>query len=220
MSASLWPKAKRLAISRTISGASTMISDDVSLILSLKDHAEDCLIELHECAEADREMKAYWRSMYLRAVLAFIEGTVGGLSLQAYGGRQRSGVTLSEKEINMLESYFDFAAGRVTRTSLSETQILADIELAFFAFARVNYSAYVLPIHEGGWLLIKEIAVMRTRNRNLERDELDVYPENVDVLMHGMEWFVGCLIDLLKSSEEALAEVTADAQVDDHELIM
>ena len=220
MSASLWPKAKRLAISRTISRASTMISNDVSLILSLKDHAEDCLIELHECAEADREMKAYWRSMYLRAVFAFIDGTVRGLSVQAYGGRQRSGVTLSEKEINMLESYFDFAEGRVTRTSLSETQILADIELAFFAFARVNYSAYVLPIHEGGWLLIKEIAVMRTRNRNLERDELDVYPENVDVLMHGMEWFVGCLIDLLRSSEEALAEVTADAQVDDHEPIM
>ena len=220
MSASLWPKAKRLAISRTISGASNMISDDVSLILSLKDHAEDCLIELHECAEADREMKAYWRSMYLRAVFAFIDGTVRGLSVQAYGGRQRSGVTLSEKEINTLESYFDFAEGRVTRTSLSETQILADIELAFFAFARVNYSAYVLPIHEGGWLLIKEIAVMRTRNRNLERDELDVYPENVDVLMHGMEWFVGCLIDLLRSSEEALAEVTADAQVDDDEPIM
>jgi hypothetical protein len=35
-----------------------------------------------------------------------------------------------------------------------------------------------------------------------------------------MEWFVGSLIDLLKSSEEALAEVTADAQVDDHEPIM
>jgi len=197
-----------------------MISDDVSLILSLKDHAEDCLIELHECAEADRKMKAYWRSMYLRAVFAFIDGTVQGLSFQAYGGRKRSGATLSEKEIIMLESYFDFAEGRVTRTSLSEAQILADIELAFFAFARVNYSAYVLPIHEEGWVLVKEIALMRARNHNLERDELDVYPENVDVLMHGMEWFVGCLIDLLKSSEEALAEVTADAHVDDHEHIM
>src|SRR6266550_8491400 len=220
MSASLWPKAKRLAISRTISGASTMISDDVSLILSLKDHAEDCLIELHECAEADRKMKAYWRSMYLRAVFAFIDGTVCGLSLQAYGGRQRSGVTLSEKEINMLESYFDFAESRVTRTSLSETQILADIELAFFAFARVNYSAYVLPIHDEGWLLIKEIAGMRALNHNLERDELDVFPENVPVLTQGMEWFVGCLIDLLTSCEEALSEVTADTQVDDRELIM
>jgi hypothetical protein len=200
------------------SGAGTMIPDGVSLILSLKDHAEDCLIELHECAEADREMKAYWRSMYLRAVFAFIDGTVRGLSLQAYGGRHRSGGTLSEKEIIMLESYLD--EGRVAGTSLSEAQILADIELAFFAFARVNYSAYVLPIHEGGWLLIKDIAVMRTRNHNLERDVLDVYPENVDVLRQGMEWFVGCLIDLLKSSEEALAEVTADAQVDDHEPIM
>jgi hypothetical protein len=220
MSASLWPKAKRLAISRTITVARTMMSNDVSLILSLKDHVEDCLIELHECAEGDREMKAYWRSMYLRAVFAFIDGTVRGLSVQAYGGRQRSGVTLSEKEINLLESYFDFAEGRVTRTSLSETQILADIELAFFAFARVSYSAYVLPIHDEGWLLIKEIAGMRALNHNLERDELDVFPENVPVLTQGMEWFVGCLIDLLTSCEEALSEVTADAQVDDRELIM
>ena len=197
-----------------------MISDDVSLILSLKDYAEDCLIELHECAEADREGKAYWRSMYLRAVFDFIDGTVRGLSFQAYGGRKRSGVTLSEKEIIMLESYFDFASGRAVRTTYSEAQMLGDIELAFFAFARVNYSAYVLPIHDEGWLLIKEIAVMRALNHNLERDQLDVFPENVDVLKHGMEWFVGCLVDLLKSSEEALSEVTADTQVDDNEPIM
>jgi hypothetical protein len=197
-----------------------MISDDVSLILSLKDYAEDCLIELHECAEADRQGKAYWRSMYFRAVFDFIDGTVHGLLLQAYGGRKRSGVTLSEKEIIMLESYFAFAEGRAPRTTLSEEQILGDIELAFFAFAKVNYSAYVLPIHDEGWLLIKEIAGMRALNHNLERDELDVFPENVPVLTQGMEWFVGCLIDLLTSCEEALSEVTADAQVDDHELIM
>jgi len=197
-----------------------MISDDVSLILSLKDYAEDCLIELHECAEADREMKAYWRSMYARAVFDFIAGAVRGLSGQAYGGRKRSGVMLSEKEIIMLESYFGFAEGRAARTTLSEAQILGDIELAFLTFARVNYSAYVLPIHDGGWLLIKDIALMRTLNHNLERDELDVRPENVEVLRQGMEWFVVCLIDLLKSSEEALSEVMADAQADDHELIM
>jgi hypothetical protein len=198
---------------------STMISDDVSLILSLKDYAEDCLIELRECAEADREGEAYWRSMYLRAVFDFVDATVRGLLCQAYGGRKRSGVTLSEKEMIMLESYFDFAEGRVARTTLSEAQILGDIELAFLTFARVNYSAYVLPIHDGGRLLVKEIASMRTLNRNLERDELDVRSENVDVLTRGMEWFVGCLIDLLKSSEEALSEVTTDAQVDDDELI-
>lgn len=197
-----------------------MISDDVSLILSLKDYAEDCLIELNECREADRQGKAYWRSMYLRAVFAFIDGTVRGLSLQAYGGRARSGVELSEKDINMLESYLNFADGRAPETTLSEEQILGDIELAFSAFARVSYSAYVLPIHDEGWLLIKEIAGMRTLNHNLERDELDVFPENVPVLTQGMEWFVGCLIGLLTSCEEALSEVTADAQADDHELVM
>lgn len=197
-----------------------MISDDVSLILSLKDYAEDCLIELNECREADRQTKAYWRSMYLRAVFDFFDGTVRGLSVQAYGGRKRSGVTLSEKDIIMLESYLNFAEGRAPRTTLSEEQILGDIELAFSAFARTSYSAYVLPIHDEGWLLIKKIAAMRALNHNLERDELDVFPENVPVLTHGMEWFVGCLIDLLTSCEEALSEVTVDTQVNDHELIM
>ena len=203
-----------------------MIPNDVSLenfwylVIRLKDDAHRCLEELDKTADADEVGKSFWSSMYARAVFAFIDGTVHGMLFQAYIGRNRRDVTFSSEEMTRLESYFDFDGDREAISISRRGEMLTDLRFAFVAFARAHTSNYVLPIGDRKWVLIKGIARIRMTLENaLTRDQLEVYPENIDTLLYGMKWFVERIMDLLKSVEEALSEEATD-DAHDNELIM
>lgn len=203
-----------------------MIPNDVSLedfwnvVIRLKDEAKRCLKELDETAEADQEGKSFWSSIYVRAVFAFIDGSVYGMLYQAYAGRNRADVKFSEEEMSRLASYFEVDESREAGSTFSKGQMLRDLQFAFVAFARVHSSDYVLPIEDRNWVLMTETAhIRKTLQYARTREALEVYPESVDVLLHAMAWFVERVVDLLKSSEDATSEGATD-DADDDELIM
>jgi len=203
-----------------------MIPDDVSLedswsvVARLKDEAQRCLTELEGTAEADGAGKSFWGSMYARAVFAFIDGTVYGLLYHAYAGRNRPDVKFSEEELSRLESYFDFDESREAVSTLGKGDMLSDLKFAFVAFARAHSSDYGLPVGDRNWVLMTETAhIRKTLQDALTGEALEVYPESVDVLLHGMAWFAERVIDLMKSSVDALSEEAPD-DADDNDLVM
>jgi hypothetical protein len=196
------------------------LEDSWSVVVRLKDEAQRCLTELEGTAEADGAGKSFWGSMYARAVFAFIDGTVYGLLYHAYVGRNRPDVKFSAEEMSRLEAYFDFDESREAVSTFSKGDMLSDLKFAFVAFARAHSSDYALPIGDRNWVLITESAhIRKTLEGALTGEALEVYPESVDVLLHGMAWFVERVVDLMKSSVDALSEEARD-DGDDNALIM
>jgi hypothetical protein len=196
------------------------LEDFWNVVIRLKDEAQRCLAEIDKTAEADQTANSFWRSMYARAVFAFIDGTVYGMLYQAYAGRNRADVMFSEEETSRLESYFDFDKSREAVSTFSKGDMLRDLQFAFVVFARAHSSDYALPINDRNWVLMTETAHIRKTLQNARMPEaLEIYPESVDVLLHGMAWFIERVVDLLKRSEDAQSAEAPD-HADDNELIM
>jgi hypothetical protein len=209
-----------------------MIDNTVSLeefwgvVTRLNDYVKTCMASLQETPEENEKQKKFWRRMYALAVFSMIDGIVYRMIFHAHAARERPGVAFSLDELQRLEKSYDFDEDEEPVAVFSRTKMLDDIKFAFNAFARVHYCEYVLPTGDPDWHLIKGIARLREalqHPRNAE--ELEVYDENVDTLVHGLLWFVERLVDLLESSRIQASEKVAvlDTQVDeqiDDELLM
>jgi hypothetical protein len=177
------------------------------LVTRLTADGKTCLTMLDETAEDDAEGKSVWRRMYARAVFALIDGAIYGMMFQAFAARNRPDVTFSLDEITRLEAAYDFDEDREPVAVFCKTQTLSDIRFAFNAVARVHYSDYILPIHESGWLLIKETMHIRsTLQYARELSELEVYEENIDTLIEGLAWLLACIVDCFQSCLETASE--------------
>jgi hypothetical protein len=198
----------------------TSLEEFWGLVVRLKDDCQRCLQAIDD-AESDPDAVAFWRRTYARAVFAFIDGTVLGLLFQAYSLRNRPELNYTNAEIVRLESYFDFEGLYEVGSGFSDQNMLTDVEFAFTAFARILGSDYTLPVHDPGWLLVKEIDLIRKSLKYGRTTEMvEVFPENVDSLLHGMLWFIERVVDLLQSSKDAALAGEIDDRPDDDELTM
>jgi hypothetical protein len=210
-----------------------MIDNAVSLeefwgvVTGLNEYVKTCMASLQETPEEDEKRKKFWRRMYALAVFSMIDGIVYRMIFHAHAARERPGVVFSLDELQRLEKSYDFDEDEEPVAVFSRTKMLDDIKFAFNAFARVHYCDYVLPTSDPDWHLIKGIARLREalqHPRNAE--ELEVYDENVDTLVHGLLWFVERLVDLLERSRIQAAEKVADPdtqvdeQIDNDGLVM
>ncbi|MBD0371276.1 MAG: hypothetical protein ICV60_10610 [Pyrinomonadaceae bacterium] len=210
-----------------------MIDNEVSLeefwgvVRRLHDDAKVCLASLQETPEDDERQKKFWRRMYALAVFSLIDGLVYRMIFHAHAARARDDVVFSLDELTRLEKSYDFDEDEEGVTVFSETKMLNEIKFAFNAFARVHYCDYILPTHDPGWELIEEIAHIRNimqYPRNAE--QLEVYDENVDDLVHGLLWLMERMGDLLECSRSQAAEKIAAleeqaaAMIENDEVIM
>lgn len=192
-----------------------------SLVKRLNGDAKRCLIALHETPTDDEEGKSFWRRMYARAVFALIDGATYRMMYHAYAATGRPGVTFSADELTRLEMAYDFDEDREPVATFGKTQTLDNIQFAFDAFARVHEAAYILPIHDQDWILIKEIALIRQNLQYCrEAQELEVDAGNVEVLLYGLQWFVERMVDLLESCVDSMSEGAAEWELEDQEIIM
>lgn len=180
-----------------------------------------CLTALVETPDDDEEGKSFWRRMYARAVFAFFDGVIYRMMFQAYAARERREVTFSLDELMKLEKAYDFDEDADAIYTFSKSQMLDEIRFAFNAFARVHYSDYIFPTHDPNWILIKGVARIRQIVQSpREATELEVYEENVEVLIEGMQWFVECMVELLESSRKHAVEKFAEWEADGDEIVM
>lgn len=199
------------------------LEDSWKVIKHLNADARRCIKALQETPAEDQEGRAFWRRMYARAVFALLDGAVYNLMFHAYVGRHRRDVTFSLDELQQLQDSYDFDEGREPSVTFGKNQMLENIRFAFNAFARVHYSDYVLPTHDQGWILIKEIAFYRqVLQFPRETESLEVYDENIEILVEGLLWFVERMVELMESSQEqALMKFAAwESDQDEDEIIM
>jgi hypothetical protein len=192
------------------------------VVTCLTDDMKMCLAGLDATPEENEELKSFWRRMYARTVFAFFDGVTYRMMFHAYAARDRRDVTFSLDELMKLEKSYDFDEdAEETVVTFSQTQMLEDIKFAFNAFARVHYSDYIFPTHDPNWITIKEIAHIRQAVQSpREAKELEVYDENIDVLVEGVQWFVECLVELLESSRKHAIEKFAEWEANDDEIVM
>lgn len=192
------------------------------LVISLKDDASRCLREIDETPEENVAGKAFWRRMYARAVFALIETATYRMTYHAYMARERPGVTFSAEELERLMNAYDFnEPDTFIPVFTNRQQFLDDVEFAFRAFARVHEAAYLLPIHERDWVLMKGIARLRQDFQYCRTpEEAVVYPEKVDTLVYGLLWFVECMVALLESCADSMFAVAMPGELEDNEPVM
>jgi hypothetical protein len=154
--------------------------------------------------EQDTAGRSFWHRMYARAVFALIEGATYRMMYHAYMASERPDVSFSAEERQRLENAYDFnEPDDLLPVFINKKQFLDDVEFAVRAFARVHNAAYILPIHRG--ILLKEIAHLRQSYQYCQTPkEVEVYPENVDTLMHGCQWFIECLVALMDSCADSI----------------
>ncbi|MBC8028566.1 MAG: hypothetical protein H7Z16_00490 [Pyrinomonadaceae bacterium] len=191
-----------------------------NVVRRLNTDVKICMTMLDETAEDDSEGKSIWRRMTARAVFALMDSAIYGMMFQAFAARNRPDVSFSLDELTRLETAYDFDEDREPAAIFSRTQTLDDIRFAFNAVARVHYSDYILPIHEPGWILIKEIVHIRSALQySRETSELRVHEENVDTLVEGLGWLLARIVDVFKSCIETMSEYDPERGADD-ELVM
>lgn len=195
----------------------------MEVIKRLSDDARICLVGMDASTRdgSSENTISFWRRMYARSVIAFLDGITYRLMFHAYAARFRPETPLTTDEVHRLETSYDFDADEEARTTLSRSRMLEDIRFAFHTFARVHYSDYALPTHEPEWGFIKEIA--RLRDALLyarEGSELEVSDENIEVLLEGMKWFAQRLADLLSDVKDSAIEKFNEWQADEDEIIM
>lgn len=178
-----------------------------NVVIRLNADVKRCMTMLDATPESDTEGRSFWRLMYARAVFALIDGAVYGMMFQAFAGRNRPDVTFSFEELTRLETAYDFDEDVEPRATGGSTQMLDDIRFAINGIARVHYSDYIIPIHEPSWILVKEIARIRTTLQYpRERGELEVHEENIDTLIMGLSWLLERIVDVFKSCVESMSE--------------
>lgn len=190
-----------------------MIDNAISLeefwgvVTRLNDYVKTCMASLHEAPEDDERQKSFWRRMYALAVFSMIDGIVYRMIFHAHAARERPDVVFSLDELQRLEKSYDFDEDEEPVAVFSRTKMLDDIKFAFNAFARVHYCDYVLPTTDPDWHLIKGIARIREALQHPRcAEDLEVYDEDVDTLVHGLLWFMERLVDLLEYSRIQASE--------------
>ena len=192
-----------------------------SLVIRLNDDVKRCTFALHETPEDDEDGKSFWRRMYARSVFAMIDGATYRMMFHAYAASGRPEVAFSVDELRRLEQAYDFDEDREPVATFSKTQTLDDIRFAFETFARVHSAAYVLPIHDANWLLIKQVAKIRQSLQFCrEAQEIEICEEDVEILLDGLQFFVECLVELLESSADSLEAGASAGELVDYEVIM
>jgi hypothetical protein len=192
-----------------------------SLVIRLNQDAKRCSIALDDTAADDEEGKSFWRRMYARAVFALIDGATYRMMFHAYAARERPGVGFSAAELKRLEEAYDFDEDRAPVATFCRQQTLDDIRFAFEAFARVHSAAYVLPVHDSSWVLIKEIARIRQGLQFCRTvEEIEVYEENVETILYGLQFFVECMVELLESCADSMEAGATAGELVDHEIVM
>lgn len=170
-----------------------------AILTRLKEEASRCLGALEATPEEDEAGRSFWRRMYAHAVFSFFDGVTYRLTFHAYAARERRDVTFSLDELTRLEKMYDFDEEAEPVSTFSRTRMLNDIRFAFNAFARVHYSDYVLPTADPEWVLLRQVARIRTGLQHpREPQELEVYDENVDSLLEGMRWYIERIAELLE----------------------
>lgn len=182
------------------------------VVTRLTGDASRCMTALEALPEDDEEGRAFWRRMYARAVFTAIDGATYRMTFHAHAARDRREVTFSMNELSRLEKAYDFDEDREEHVStFSKSQMLDDIKFAFNAFARVHYSDYVLSINDPNWILIKEIAHIKScLLYPREPQEVEVYEENIDTLVEGLLWFIQRVVELIEDCREHILEKFAE----------
>lgn len=192
-----------------------------SVVVYLNQDVTRCMAGLYETAEGDAESKSFWRRLYSRAIFALIDSAVYGLTFHAYLARNRPDVTFSLEEITRLETAYDLDEDSERPGTWSRALTLDDIRFAFSVFARVHYCDYILPIHEPGWNLVKDM--LRIRNvldYAREPNELEVYDENIESLEEGTGWLVRCCLDCFKECAKTLEAYVLRGDSGEDEIVM
>jgi hypothetical protein len=195
----------------------------MEVLKRLSDDTKICLVGVDASSTdgSDENAMSFWRRMYARAVINYLDGVTYRLMFHAYMARFRPETMLTADEIQRLEKYYDFDEDQEAQTTLSKSQMLENIKFAFRTFARVHYSDYVLPTHEPEWVIIKEIARMRdTLLYAREANELEVYEENIETLLEGLKWFSNHLADLFNEIKDFTLEKINEWQANEDEIIM
>lgn len=192
-----------------------------NIVIRLNGDVKRCTTMLEETPDSDTENQYVWRRLYARAVFALIDSATYGMMFHAFFARNRPNVTFSMDELIRLEAAYDFDEDCEPVTTISKTRTLDDIRFAFNAFARVHYSDYILPIHDPGWALVKEIGLIRqTLQYPRGVQEVEVYDENISTLALGLQWFVERMLDVLKSCTESMAAYEPEQESDENEIVM
>ena len=191
------------------------------LVKRLNGDCKRCLKAIDKTPETDLEEKLFWRRVYARAVFALIDVTTYRMTYHAYAASERPGVNFSLAELNRLETAYDFDEELEPVTTFNKTQTLDNIQFAFDAFARVHESAYVLPVHDADWDLVKRIVTFRQALQFCREPEgLEVYNDNMEVLLYGSLWFVERLVDLFESCVDSMTEGATLGELEDNEIVM
>lgn len=192
-----------------------------SVVVHLNEDVTRCTTGLNETAEGDTEGKSFWRRMHARAIFALIDSAVYGMTFHAYLARNRPDVPFSLEELTRLEGAYDFDEDSERPATWSRALTLDDIRFAFTVIARAHYCDYILPIHEPGWNLVKDI--LRIRNAldyAREPKESEVYDENIESLVDGTAWLLACCVDCFKGCAETLEAYALPGNSAEDEIVM
>ncbi|HEX3558877.1 MAG TPA: hypothetical protein VHU19_06725 [Pyrinomonadaceae bacterium] len=192
------------------------------VVKRLTGDASRCMMALEETPEEDEQGKAFWRRMYARAVFAVFEGATYRMTYHAYAARGRCDVTFSLDELNRLERSYDFDEDQEEFVAtFSRTRMLDNIKFAFNAFARVHYSDYVLSINDPSWVLIEEIVFIKDFLQYPKGPEgTEVFDENVDTLVFGLQWFLERMVELVEDSRDCFLAKAAAWEAGEDRLLM
>jgi hypothetical protein len=179
-----------------------------------------CLYALGEAPEKNGELRSFWCRMCALTVFAFFDGVTYSMAFHAYVARRRPEVVFSLEELTRLEKMYDFDEDAEPVPPFSEARMHDDLRFAFNAFARVNYTDYVLPTADPGWLFIGEVARVRSGLQYPSRaPELEVSMKDVDAVLDGQQWYMARVFDLLESCKEGLNAKVAELEGGD-EVVM
>src|ERR1044071_1490634 len=167
-----------------------MVSDSYLLefwyiFTRLGNDVRTCIYGLGETPEEDEELRAFWRRMCALTVFAFFDGVTYSMAFHAYSRRRRAEMPFSPEELTRLEKMYDFDATAERVLTFNEDKMLDDLKFVFNAFARVNFTDYVLPTDDPRWRFVSEIARIRARLQYARLAlELEViWKKDVDALL-------------------------------------
>lgn len=190
-----------------MSSNNSSLQDLWNIIIVLNKDAESCGLAFSNTTPDNEDLLMFWGRMYAHAIFALLESTCYRLTYAAHLSRSRPEVFFSSEEIALLDQLCDNTNENYLHLEQSLASIKERIQFAFTAFARVNYSTYRIPVNSHQWSLLERALLLKNRLAYpCELAELQITPQEVELLGNMCVWFMSCISDMMESSLESLEQ--------------
>src|SRR2546421_5319446 len=135
-------------------------------LAELQEIQEVLFSDVKACTETlSMQSSAFGRRAYVRAMFAYVEGTIFSLKQVALIDADEAGINLTRAELSFLleESYQLTDTGKAEARHNYGVRLAPNIRFVFNLVARIYNLAYELKVNDSGWSSFREALEIRNR---------------------------------------------------------